>query len=154
MKRINNRGTVGDQLMIFQFLFLLFIVGIGIVAGVAILYGGDYDSRKVEAEILNYRVKECFLANEKISDDFFGKCDFDQKIIEKYYKIRICEGEDYTSCAAGDSFVFSSGSNFQACFLNEEGEEKLLNCEVSDVKKDGQNFVILTSSSQIGRTEI
>src|SRR3989304_5956883 len=69
-----RRGQLGEQMMVFMFIFFMVIIGGGIVIGTGIFIGPEFDFRASEAVLLNYHIRNCFLGGNldnraSISDD-------------------------------------------------------------------------------------
>ncbi len=147
----NRKGEVGNQVMFFSFLFLLFVIAVGIVAGVALFYGFDYEFRNVEAELLRVQTERCVLNNElndSFRDNFFDKCGFNKDVIENSgLKIRVCiDGND---CITEDKAYISVGSNFQTCdFEGAKANDAFPKCVKKIFVKEGRNIEIITASGQ------
>ena len=153
---MNRKGDVGDQINVFGFLFLILIIGVGIVIGVLIFFGKGYDFREGEAKLLNYKIKECLLKNELNKEFFLGffqKCKLDKDVIEKNNIIRICENSE--DCVFEDNkekVLIFVGSNFRACkFEGVRGNENFPKCSIQSLEKAGKKYEIITGSSQISR---
>ncbi len=153
----DKRGyEVGEQLGIFFFLFLIVIIGVSIFVGVGLFFGKGYDFREVEAELLNYKIKECLASNEIDigffkKENFYDKCRIDKGVIDLgNYIIKICEGSDRDSCVVGGG-IFSEGSNFQLCKLNIKKNYVSSLCSIKSFEKNGKGFVIITGSKQDSR---
>jgi hypothetical protein len=142
-----RRAQVGEQMMVFWFVFLLLLVGGGIYAGVYIFFGSEYDFRKVDAEILNYRVEKCLIENEidfgnlsgEIGGNFYEKCRLNQGIINETFFILVnATGKEYEA-GPGDR---------QQCSLGELND-KYLRCKGKTFVKNGKEYSVLTGSNQI-----
>jgi hypothetical protein len=88
--QLNRKAQAGDQLMVFWFIFLMVILAGGIIAGIYIFFGSEYDFRKVDAQVLNYRVQKCLSENEinwsgtqELNDDFYQKCRLNKEVINE-----------------------------------------------------------------------
>lgn len=149
-----KKGATGEQASIIYFLFLALIIGVSIGFAIWIFYGSGYDFREAEANLLNYKIKEC-MANNEINDVFFDKnnfynlCGLDKKIIEKNNLIKICDGFGEDCIISKDSF-FIEGSNFNICSLNKK-DKSSPKCSIQNFEKDRKRFVIITASNQLSR---
>ena len=153
----DKRGyEVGEQLGIFFFLFLIVIIGVSIFVGVGLFFGKGYDFREVEAELLNYKIRECLAGNEIgigffEKENFYNKCRIDRGVVDSgNYIIKICEGNDENNCFISEG-IFSEGSNFQACKLNIKKNYASPLCSIKTFEKNGKSFVIVTGSKQDSR---
>ena len=149
----NKRAQMGKQVMIFSFLLLMVIIGVGITLGVGIYFGTGYDARQADANVLAYKISNCF-GNNSISDiqsKFYATCGIDEKSLENNQIImKICESLNVEDCAkdSATAFLFS-GSNFQACvFSGGQGNVAFPRCSSSTVSKDGRSFTIIAGSNQ------
>jgi len=141
---INKKAQLGEQMTFFAFLFLLIIIGLGIVAGVYIFFGSGYDFRSVDADLLNYKIRNCIsnnLLDDNFKNNFYEICKIDLKVIEdKNYIIRIL---------ADEKEFFDFGDELQ-CELS----AKNINypkCTSVNFNSNGKNIFILTGSNQQSR---
>jgi hypothetical protein len=143
VKLKNKRAQLGDQVMIIPFLFLLIVIGIGITAGVYLFYGAEYDFRQVQADILNFRVKNCVLDKEidfSSETDFFEKCGIFFGVQKKEVLIEISsDGER----------IFGWGDE-TACLLSGKNDE-YPKCKITEFEKNEKTFKVLTGSNQFSR---
>ncbi len=153
---MNRKGAVGEQLSGIYFIFLMVIVGGGIVLGVSIFYGGGYDYRESEANLLNYKVSKCILENE-IDTTFFGeteffeKCNLNREVLVKNNLLRICDGFN-GDCLVNRENYISVGNNFNLCKLDRK-ESNFHICSINEMEKDGKKYVVVTGSNQYSRRE-
>ena len=153
--KIQKKANLGNQMMFFLFIFMLLLIGVGIVAGAVMYYGSDYDLRLVEAEILNLKVRNCIMINgidDKLIEGFFEKCLINKSVVENNkLMIRICENVvNKEECMAANEPIFQSGTNFQVCgFIGSSENENFPKCAFSTFSSgDGKNYMIITSSNQ------
>jgi len=150
----NKKADLGDHLMIFGFLFLVVVIAFGLMAGVYIYFGAEYDFRQVEADVLNYKIRECILSSEidwNSADDFYDRCGFDKSVLEENNKIKVCKGVG--DCISGAS-VFVLGSGFQECgFEAAEENKNFPRCSIRSLKKEGDSYEIITAGSQLRRVK-
>lgn len=141
----NKKALLGNQLMIFVFIIILIIIAVSIVTGVSMYYGKEYDFRKVDAQLLNYKITRCLAENEidfslpfeKLENEIFTLCDLNKQVIEDNFYIKISvNGElkfkekDADVCALSDK-----NENFPVCI---ETESQI----------NSKTFTVLTGSSQ------
>ena len=149
-----KKGAIGEQASIVYFLFLAVIIGASIGIAIWIFYGGGYDFREAEANLLNYKIRECMIKNE-ITEAFFDKnnfynlCGLNKGIIGKNNLIKICDGFGEDCIISKESF-FIEGSNFNRCSLNEK-DKSSPKCSIQNFEKDRKRFVIITASNQLSR---
>jgi len=149
-----KKGASGDQAGIVWFLLLAAIIGASIGFAIWIFYGSGYDFREAEANLLNYKIKECMIKNE-ITEAFFDKnnfynlCGLNKEIIEKNNLIKICDGfrED---CIISKEYFFIEGSNFNICGLNEK-DKSSSKCSIQNFEKDRKRYIVITASNQLSR---
>jgi len=119
----NRKGAMGRQLMYAYFLFMLVVIGGGIVAGVFIFYGTGYDFRKADSVALNFEIKKCILEKEIDfgKDSIYEKCSLNEKIIDEgKYSIGIFKNgnevlrfRDYVICKV----TAKKGVDFPKCTI-------------------------------------
>lgn len=93
----NKKAQGGDITMIFAFMFLLIIIGTGIVAGLASFFGAEYDYRKIDAQLLNYKITKCLQENkinfgqepELIKQQIYEKCQLNKNSLEQNFYLKI-----------------------------------------------------------------
>ncbi len=152
---MNKIAQLGSQMMIFAFLFLLFVIGVGIVIGISIFFGEEYEFRKVDADILNYKLRECIsqkdinwdLAQDEIEKEIFEKCNLNEAILKQDFTISIkLNGEIKYNLGVASK-----------CSLSEKNKE-FPKCTESNVVKningDSKTFSILAGSEQNIREKI
>lgn len=153
---MNTKGeTVGSQVMVIWFLFLLVIGAGGLALGIRIFFGADYDFREAEAGILNYRIQDC-LAYHSIDfskpEMFYTTCGLSKEILsdklnETKLAIKICE----KNCDEGKT-LFQLGSDFTSCDLTGKNEY-FMRCSKSFVSRGEMNFQVITGSNHQIRRE-
>lgn len=146
---MNRKGEAGSMLMIVVFLFLLIMISGGIVAGTYMFFGTGYEVRQLDADVLNYKIKECIEKNWilEVVDNFYEVCGLNKEVLEEEgYKINICEG----ICSGNLPGIISLGSNFEVCKFTGKGEG-YPKCAISNVVKEGKNYEIIIASSQMPR---
>src|SRR3989338_4815538 len=88
----NRRAETGSQVLFFEFLFLLIVVSIGIITGVTLFFGSEYEFRYVDASVLNFKIRECLINNEidwNVNGDLYVKCGLSREIVERDYTLEI-----------------------------------------------------------------
>ena len=80
---IFKKGT-GEALMFFAFIFLILIIGAGLVWGTSSFYGRDYEFRHIEAELLAEHTLKCFKQREFFTQgfDIYSECGLNKDVVE------------------------------------------------------------------------
>jgi len=138
---MKRRGELGDQVVIFSFLFFMVIISGGIAVGTYIYYGSGYDFRQVEADALAFRVESCLLSNEidwALEGNFYEVCDISRESIEANNILRI---------EIDDSVVLNFRGSEVACGFSGDNEE-LPKCRESVFFLGDSKVKILAGSEQ------
>lgn len=147
---MDRKGTIGEQISIVMFLFLMIIIGIGIYIGTSIFFGNGYDFREVESGLLNYKIKECIIKNEvheEFFEDFLERCKLNKEILQKNNIIKICKNSG--DCIRAEKSEFSLGSDFQSCGFEGARENiEFVRCSINKFKKGGDEFDVIAGSKQ------
>lgn len=152
---INKKAQLGDQIPFVAFLFLLVVIGAGIVFGVFMFFGGESNFRGGEASILANYVGECLTekdisvlgdiqnSEEKLSK-FYDLCGLDSDVLLMIGGVRVCENpSSFSNCVTEPSpFISSFGTGIaQACegegFLNSQ-----YSCGFASVQKINLNGTV------------
>jgi len=148
----------GEKLLSIWWIFIITMVGIGIVWGVSMFYSAEIDVRNVEAEILMNRISDCLfeqgmLINNLLENgfDIFQECKLNKKVIESNFYINISvldeskkvikeisEGIKESVCALTDSEKKGCVKKTRGIIYERENEIKIGRLE------------ILTASNQVG----
>ena len=149
----NKRAQVAEQLASGgPFFFLMFVILAGIVIGSVLFFGSGYDSRKADANFLNYKIQGCLLNGnlDKISGDFYKSCSLNKDAVENNkIMIKVCKGVSQNDCITEENSVFYAGSNFQACkFIGVQKNKAYLKCTIKEIYVNGVLFSIITGSNQ------
>ena len=152
---MNLRGQLGDQLVFFAFIFLMGLVGGGIVIGTLVFVGEGNDFRASDAGLFGDKIEKCvnngFELNslKEIGDSDMAmtllseKCGLNKEVLEKY-RIKICESSKVSSggeCVASDDFVFRFG-DVMPCEFTDSND--FLGCSNRIVG----SYVIVTATNQ------
>src|SRR3989344_2594357 len=102
MELIGRRAQVGDQTIFTFFLFLLIILAVGIVGGVFLFFGPNFDYRQAEADVLSLKVSEC-MGNNEINpgfwNDFYNICRLNKEVLEENkFMLKVCNGNNIDGC--------------------------------------------------------
>lgn len=152
---IGKKGELGEQLIFFAFIFLMAVVGGGIVIGTSIFIGSGYDFREGDANLLGAKIESCVdngfnLSTIKNPTDMgllSEKCGLNQNLLESYYKIRICERKAVKNageCVNSQNPIFTFG-NVIPCELTDSN--KFLGCS----KRATNDYIIITATNQLLR---
>lgn len=149
---MNKRAeTLGGQLMIFWFLFIIAVIAVGIVGGLLVFFGSEYDVRGSHATIMNFKIRECIEKNlfseENFAEEFYQKCSFNRKIKDIVIEVKKIQDNR-------EKVLFSFGDP-RSCELNEDGRSKNFPvCKKSDFMVNNERWIILTGSNQRLRRSI
>ena len=153
MKLGDKKGTVGDQLGIFWFLFLMLIIAGSLAIGIFMFYGNGYDYREIEAEILNYKIRGCILESEVTEGffkDFYEKCRLDKKMIGENNIIKICDSSK-DECLTSADYKFLAGDVGICWIKSVKGNNVFGKCAEESFLKNGKKFTVITGSTQFSR---
>ena len=149
----NRRGEIGVQMMFSINLLLMIVIGGGIVFGASLFFGRGPDFRQAEADILNYKVRECVL--EKGIDFEGGKfhevCGFNKKVLEENNGIKICIGSDNMEECIEDgkpAFVLGGLGDFESCGFTGKKAESFAKCSFESLEKEGKVYGVLIFDNQ------
>lgn len=152
IKIIGKRGELGDQVMLIVFIFLLVLISVGVVSGVLIFFGSEYDFRAVSSEVLNYNIRDC-LNREGIDSNFFGnlyvKCGLNEKVINSSYIIKICA--DSKDCISDAEPKFVYGDAVQCGLRGTFSNVNYPRCTIKEIKNDGIIYSVIVGSKQTRR---
>src|SRR3989344_9290281 len=146
-KAYNRKGQAGHWATFFLFLFILIIIGAGIVLGTSAYFGAQYDFRAEDSLLLNYKIKNCinnidFTIEENFEKYFLDKCNLNEQTIKKDFLINLY---------VDTSLKYTSGKDGSICKLSEKNKDYPKCTDSVFVKLiDGQNkeVRILTGSNQ------
>jgi len=162
-------------MMIFAFIFLLVIIGGGIVIGTFVFIGPEFDFRGNEANLLAADIGECVSSEAQTGTENAGfwldnladksnfaflskKCGLDNEAILKNNLIKICADEKNPSdCinegSNGDDkkVVFFTSGDFVPCGFPEKEREKFIGCSII---QSGKYTIIATSKQRIRLEDI
>ncbi len=152
---MNKKGELGNQISGVLFFALIAMIAVGLVAGVWIYFGGGYDSRLLEASVLNFKVSECFKdnlnefdfskSNEEKLKEFSEICFLDEDVLKEYYIIEISESEK----------VLIRFKDSEACrFEGAKGNENFAKCFKKIEIIDGKEYLFITGSNQFSRKRL
>lgn len=151
-----NNKIGGEKLLSIWWLFIITMVGIGIVFGVSMFYSAEVDVRKVEAEILMDRISDCLfeqgmlISNLLESDfDIFQECKLNKKVIESdfYIKISVLDESQNVIKEISEGVLTNAcnSKDTEGCVLKVRG---IIYEKDNEIKK--ARLEILTASNQVG----
>ena len=150
--RPNSKGQIGEQAMFAFFIFLCFIIAVGLFTGVSIYFGGEYDFRPLEASMLSYSIKECMLTKnidfnvkdaEGLSTELFSKCSLDKTVIRNYYIVQIKDE---------NNILFGFGNPVLCDLKGGANNPGFPKCTADKVTINGKSIDILVGSKQQSRS--
>jgi hypothetical protein len=155
---MNRKGDLGDNVWsgLGFFIFMLGIMGGVIVAGMYLLFGQGYDFREAEAELLNFKIKNCILEQDfsegvraMFFEDLIENCDLNREVIERDLIVKVCSGGG--DCVKSEDPEFTSGGNFQSCELEKTSSKGFHECVGQEFLKSGEIFEVVAGSKQHSR---
>ena len=158
---MNFRGQLGDQLMVFSYLFIMVMVSLAIVGGAYLFYGSEIDFRPTEVQLLTRATMRCFLAEDfnwglakTDSSYIFTTCRLNKQAMESHSTLlRICV--DSANCITEQQPLFSLGNDFVICGLKgAQANEKMPKCRISSFSLQGKRVQILAISNQWAKSEV
>ena len=146
----------GEKLLSIWWLFIIAMVGIGIVFGVSMFYSAEIDVRKVEAEILSDKISDCLFEQGILIDsllesdfDIFQECKLNKKVIESDFYINISFLDELQNVikeiSEGVLISTCNSKNIEGCVSKERG---IIYERENEIKK--ARLKILTASNQVG----
>lgn len=157
LNKINLRGQLGSQTMVFVFLFLMIVIGVGIVAGVSIFFGSGYDFRGNDAEILNFKTRECLikegvdfgLEKKDLEKEFFERCRISKEsMLNNSLILKVCVDKDIENCVVENGEI-QIGGNFNACsFEGVKENDAFPICYRASLKVEGIEYSVISGSNQ------
>lgn len=149
---MNKLGQLGETMLLPAVLFVMVIIAVGMVVGVSLVLGSDYEFRKVDSKILNYQLKECIIdsSSGNIRENVFSNCNINKNVIENNKMFfKICEGINAQECSSSSNSLVMSGSNFESCFFIAAKENyEYPKCTISEFSLDGKHYSIISGSNQ------
>jgi len=154
---MHKKAQLGEQIMVFMFIFLMFVIGAGIVLGTYFFVGPEFDFRNAEADMLSYKIRTCINANEVVLTGdaeqnlklVYEKCSINKNLLDMNNFIKICDNtKNPLDCVNKENPVLSSAgpSSFQPCGFLEKN--KFLGCSMNNFVKDDKIYTILVTSKQ------
>ncbi len=152
---MNLRAQLGDQVMVFTYLFIMVMVAGSIVGGVVLFYGTEIDFRPTEVQLLTRAVDHCLTLDtfnwDKAQNDssyFFTVCNLNKSALESHTnQLKVCVNSK--GCISEPHPLIAVGSDFLFCGLSGvQANEKLPRCLVSSLVISGKNVQIIASSNQ------
>ncbi|MEI6850029.1 MAG: hypothetical protein WCK29_03245 [archaeon] len=143
----NKKGALGNQIMIFEYIFILMVVSVGFFVGISAFFGQSYDFRQTQADLLSYKISDCLNQNENMDfNNFFSVCGLNKELLEKNnLDFKICDSMDFSNCASASAKV-SVGSNFELCFLTgASNNDKYPKCSLKNINS---KYALITMVNQ------
>jgi len=148
-----NRLGGGEELGLFMFLTIMFILLAGVVLGVRSFFGEGYDFRAAESAQLRDAVISCF--NKNSASEFFASefdiarsCGLNGNVLgDGFHFVKIIDAKDNTR-------VFEIGVRdyAQQCFFSGSRANKAYpKCVNGTIERDGGTFDYIIGSNQQGR---
>jgi hypothetical protein len=160
---INRRGELGEQIMIFAFIFLIVVIGVGTVLAVSFFIGPEFDFRQIAADVLNYKISSCLKMNGLVwlgsaefdsrKDVLYDKCNLNSSMIEQNNRIKICSGTDSIDNCIGEQdkskiLVYTSG-DMSSCNADLASKNVYFpRCSVGLFEKNGIKYLVLVTDNQ------
>ena len=156
---VNRKGQAGENISIFTYLFFMIVIGVGLYVGLNLFFIQGYEFRVVEADLLNYKIRECIIDNnvdDNFRENFYDVCRLKRDVVEKYNLIRICKNsDDCISERDENSLLIGEGSKFQACkFKGGKENDFFPRCVIKSFVKGRDRFEVITGSTQISRRRL
>jgi len=91
----NNKAQLGNQILIFQFIFLILLISIGLFAGISLFFSQEYNYKLQDASLLNSKIRSCLSSNnlsqnpDEFKQQLFSICSINQKVIEENFIVKI-----------------------------------------------------------------
>lgn len=152
---MHKRGETGSQIMFVVFLSLLLVVGAGIVFGVYMFYGGEYEFRNEEAGALLVHIENCLMEKGiPLQSEFIKTCGLNENYVigsKEEIMIKLCEikaGEDCFEDYTAGTIVF--GSNFPACKFAGRGES-YPRCKSSEIALGNVEYELIVGNNKHAR---
>lgn len=150
--KIRRKAQMSSFMMFWLFFFIMILITVGIVLGISSFFGDEYDTREIDAEILNEKVSHCIENNDfdLSSVEIFDKqieenCGLAKKIIEEKFFVYIDYGlEEKYSLGKTDS---------TQCALSELNKN-YPKCVDSTITKNGVEIFIQTGSNQKAEVKV
>jgi len=153
---LSKRGQAAPrQVMIFSFILLLIIIGGGLVAGMFLFFGAGYDTRQVEADTLNYAIKDCILKSEtdfSSKEALYQDCRLNEEIFAEgnLLRVKICVNSG--DCIEEIKPELQIGSDFVVCGLvAAETNKAFPRCKISSFLKNDNKIDLITVSDRFNR---
>lgn len=164
---MNKRGA--DKILSVWWLFVLIIIGLGIVGGVILFHSAEVDVRGLEAQALVNRLQGCIVKEGKVDASFltsgfdvYSSCGIYSSVAAKdgdyFFKISLT-GEGFSKEISGGDSAFEAdckvllkssikARKYPSCFYQETD----VFYEYNGVLKKG-SVKIIAASNQIGKNE-
>jgi len=154
---MDKKAQLGEQMMFFLFIFLMVVIGGGIVLGLFMFIGPEINYQGIEADVLSARIATCMesgaltgielIGKDNLNDFVMQRCNLNSQVISDYNQIKICVNLAKSSdCINEQNPVFSTGGDFIACGLT--GGSKFLGCSIKEATWAAKTYSIIATSKQ------
>lgn len=150
---INRKANVGYEVTLVTFAVLIFLIAVPLALSFVLFFGEPYDSRDVDALLLNYNLQKCisenklniFIEKNELEKEIFNKCSLNQEVIKKDYAIEI---------KIDGSLIYNSGIDETACALSDKNDN-YPKCSASSFSLDSEGkkitVFVLAAANQNSR---
>ena len=149
-----------DKLLSIWWIFILAMIGVGIVGGVFIYFSADVSVKHMEADILSERLIDCFVDGDKLDRrvfeenfDVFSFCGLDPKVFDKgsdfYFNVTVVMGFLSLEISEGDS-SFEKDCDFWKKTTAKHFPKCVRKKEKAYLDGGNADLTVLTGSNQVG----
>lgn len=151
-KHNKKRAELGDNIMIVFDMIIYIIIALGIVTGISLFFGSEYDTRISDAAQINYMISNCIQNNQFDFDleqkdllpFFYQTCNLNQEVINQYLGFNI---------ERNGVVLLKQNYDHTLCKLTARNPQ-LPKCSESSFILNHDNYLIKTSSKQTIRRTI
>ena len=144
---IQRKAQLGDQVMIFPFLFIMILIGGGIVGGTLLFFGNEYDVRQSEANTLAYTLQTCIQQHTfnwesaDIDSEIYKTCHLDGSALSEGSLIRLKRN-------SVQILTVNIGKVEGCFFIGATKNPAYPKCTTLRFSKDGTSYELTTGSFQ------
>lgn len=145
-----KKGALGEDVMSFSWLFLIFFVTVGIVGGVVMFFGSDVDVRGIESAQLVATVRTCIMDHRlnveaTLSlEQLATMCNIDAGVVEDVFVFALYKNELQ---------ILNVGDTVSCDFKGAEKNMYYPRCREERFVFEGATYTIRAGSHQITRRE-